>query len=941
MKDKLESEVEIAYEGSVFLKTNFFLIYRYWKTNKLQFAKMITSIVILVVLIIVSVLMERTESRRAFENMLYGKGRASYIFADLSDEIYREMQSDQLVEDIGRTAICGKLGNEYQKYTYGAYMDSSAEELEYLRLAAGRFPTTSGEVALYDYVLEDIFFTTEPMSYIGKEITLSQFNFGEGNASGECIGELTLKVVGVICTDELREQKEYVAGWMGHGDFSVKSMPVIYLYSGDCNIVEDTSTYTMVRLYNDDILTEEQTEISYNDFLVKYNEKYRIAPSGSEGVKSAARFVTNFAVGSEEVQTQIYQSDTMTVISYFSVIAIVVSAISLFGILFSVMPERMNSLNIIRKIGCSKSRVAVIILMEWFFLLVCGVVIGHIAGVLIYELVLWIQDCFMGLSPLRAYTAEWAVLQITENPFVSAVICSIYMFAFGYAVYFARFLGKKKQRRKSDKVRSLSGILMKLSGDTAVNIIQIFSLALVLFATIMCYSYYTMDGKGGGYFTDSELNGDAYYNYANVNMRDSETDICIYGAGGGGLFGLAVVEDYGLPADTLDEISRISGVKRVQGYVQNRVFNLFYPKDSEDVPAKISNYYAELLKDADEMLLPDERSYYNIPAVFGNSTAMDNLSGYVIDGKIGNFENGLTMVFYERDDVSIYPYSIGDKVNSIALDGSLAHQGHDMEFVIEAVAVIPEAAKENDPITYSAFDFGIGMTFAAPQEVAVLLNSYKEKYDNIYISLEDRAEINRVTAQIQRLLTSSMKVKLQTITECDDVYRSSYIARFASVTVLFVILVIMAVIGYYSMVSMKLQISKPKIAVLRAIGLSQKRWNKIFLLHNVLSTIVSCVVGTGFVYIMRFLIKEKYNQALACFGYPENDLFGASAEIYKQVNDLNSMYLLEYEIHNAPVVIPLMTVSLALVVLSVVVASVLLHNNKESIILQMNNRTKE
>lgn len=923
------------------MKTNIFLIYRYWKANKIQFAKMIASIVILVVLIIVSILTERTESRRAFENMLYGKGSASYTFTDLTDEIFSEMQADELVEMIGRTAVCGKLGNEYYQYTYGTYMDRSAEELEYLRLAAGRFPSASGEVTLYDYILEDMFFTTEPTSYIGKEITLSQFDFGTGNSTGEFVCEITLKVVGVICTDELREQKEYGSGWIGHTDFSVKSMPVIYLYSGDCNITDETSTYTLVRLYNNDILTEEQNNISYN-FLIKYNEKYRIAPSGREGIRSAAESVANFAFGSEDVNTQIYQSDTMTVINYFSVIAIVVSAISLFGILFSVMPERMRSLDLIRKIGCSKSRVAAIILMEWLFLLICGLAIGHIAGIALYELVLWVQDRFMGLSPLRGYNAEWTVLQVTNDPFVSAVLCSVCMFALGYAVYLIRFLGKKKDKCKSDKVRSLSRIMLKLSGNTFAGVMQVLSLALVLFASIMCYSYYTIDGKGCGYFTDSELNGDAYYNYANVNMRDSETDICIYAAGGGGLFGLSVVEDYGLTSDTVNEISQIDGIQSIQSYVVNTAFNLFYPKESKEVPVKISQFYAELLKDADEILYPDERDYYNIPAVFGNQTAMDKLSDYVTDGEIGTYKNGLTMVFYERDGISLYPYNIGDKVNSIAVDGSFNHQGHDMEFIIEAIAVIPETARENAPITYSAFDLGYGLTFAAPQETAVLLNTYKEKYDRIYISIDESTDINRVTPQIQKLLDSSMKVKLQTINECDEAYRGSYIARFASVIVLFVILVLMAVIGYHSMISMRLQIGKHKIAVLRAIGLSERKWNKTFLLQNIFNTLISCVIGTVLVYIFRFVINLKYDRALEIIGYPESDLFGASAEVYKQVNDLNSIYLFEYEIHNAPVILPLIIASLSLVILSAVISCVLLHGNKnESIISQLSQRTKE
>ena len=76
------------------MKTNIFLIFKYWRANKIQFAKVTASIVILVVLMMVSVLTERTECRRAFENMLYGKGSTSYTYADLSEEIFSEMQSD-------------------------------------------------------------------------------------------------------------------------------------------------------------------------------------------------------------------------------------------------------------------------------------------------------------------------------------------------------------------------------------------------------------------------------------------------------------------------------------------------------------------------------------------------------------------------------------------------------------------------------------------------------------------------------------------------------------------------------------------------------------------------------------------------------------------------------------------------------------------------------
>ena len=125
--------------------------------------------------------------------------------------------------------------------------------------------------------------------------------------------------------------------------------------------------------------------------------------------------------------------------------------------------------------------------------------------------------------------------------FLSAVLCSVCMLALGYIIYFIRFLFKKKQQIKGRKVRSLNKILIKISGNSFANAMQILSLALVLFAAVMCFSYFTMDGKGSGYFTDEELKGDRYYSDTGINMRDSGIDISVYVNGGVSTFGLSVV----------------------------------------------------------------------------------------------------------------------------------------------------------------------------------------------------------------------------------------------------------------------------------------------------------------------------------------------------------------------------------------------------------------
>jgi hypothetical protein len=81
---------------------------------------------------------------------------------------------------------------------------------------------------------------------------------------------------------------------------------------------------------------------------------------------------------------------------------------------------------------------------------------------------------------------------------------------------------------------------------------------------------------------------------------------------------------------------------------------------------------------------------------------------------------------------------------------------------------------------------------------------------------------------------------------------------------------------------------------------------------------------------------------LDAFGYPESDLIMASDEVYAKVNNLNSTYLLNYEIQNAPVIKIILLVSAILILMSVMISVLCLNpKNQKSIILQIHDNTKE
>lgn len=924
------------------MKTDFLLIRNYWRYNKKQFFSILVSIFILMSLLVVAVLLERTECRRKFEDVLYGYGSGNRTYRDMDVEDYEKLCEDERVDAIGRIEVGGKMGNESAQYTFGAYLDDSSENLEYLKLSSGRFPEKAGEIAIYDYVLKEMFFTTDPDSYIGKEITLQQYDFlsENTNETGDLVGERTFTITGIISEDERRSLKEYATGWEGHSVPNCISTPIIYIYKDDYTQVEISHEFEMIRIKNTDVITEEQSAIESE--LISSISSGKVVDY--QGANSAAQEVCQYSIGSERIFSRIYPTDSMQIIYYFSVIAVIISAISLFGILTIVMKKRMRSLLLIKNIGCSRRRIFRIIFLEWCCLLISGLIGGSAIGTVIYEIVLWIQHKYMGLSALQGFSGEWAVLQVTKNPYAVSAACTVIMFALGYIVYFVQFLllGKIKFR-KQKRVRCYRKIKAKMSGMPFTNFLQMLSLALVFATIIMCYSYFTTDGKGEGYFTEPVLSDESYYNYGHGLMNKNNVDVCIYNTNnttGGG----TVVYDSGVPDDQLQAIEKIDGVSKVYANVEIMNLLTYYPAGSEEVPSLIRQYANGFADDADEFFKKDEREYYSLSALFGNDMVMSSLSKYVTEGEIGAHKNGVAVVMYQVDGVSSSPYNVGDKINTFSVDASKVGEYHDSEIVVDAIVVIPESAEEDDSITYSLFGYASGgICLAAPHETAVNLNTYKFNYDIIDIQIADGYNRNKVVSQISNYLDSSMYVKMQTIMECDRAFTQKKIELYASIVVLFVVLMLLTVIGYCSLISMRIYNSTKNVAIMRSVGMTDREWICTFVWQNTKNALVSCAAGGILVYAIRFLMTSKYNEALDLFGYPEGWLYdiGVSDETIAKVNDIQHRYLLNYEMQSVSVVKEMVIVGLVLTVGVMFVSWVFLYKNrKNSIISQIMNDEK-
>ena len=558
---------------------------------------------------------------------------------------------------------------------------------------------------------------------------------------------------------------------------------------------------------------------------------------------------------------------------------------------------------------------------------------GGVVGITVYEVILEIQSRFLRLPKLRGYTVEWCVQQITENPFVISVVCATGTFTLGYLLFYIYLHIKSRRLIRRDRVRSFGRIKSVVSGIPFANIMQMLSVALILFAAVMCYAFCSMDGKGKGYFHNDDLDRDTYYTYGQLDMETSDVDICLYDQGSG-ITGGVLLTDTGLTEDGRKSIADMNEVKSIESFSTNDGFDIFYDRNDEDIPDGLWQAEVQFPEDTEEFYHADDRFYFNVPAIWLDDNGMRKLDKYVKEGSIGNHENGVACVEYEYDGMTAEsPYKIGDVMHTMTVNGKGEYK--ETVEIVDAIIMIPETTKESDPILYAGLDRAsqYGYAIVASQDTAVSIGMFKTCYDVTYISLSNRGDIDRVVSRFADILDSSMELRIRTIDECDKEYREAYISQYASTICLFFILLIMAAWGYWELVTMRYQNGRRNVAIMRALGMEKHSWNMTFIWYNIRNALVSCAVGAGMVYGMRWLLRYKYEQALNMFNWPETDLWNVDADVIKEVTRLQHVFLFDSEIFVVPVGRALVLIGTFLVVISTIITVLVIHKKKSEEII--------
>lgn len=915
------------------MKTNLFLIWKYWRRHKMQFAKIAAAVMFLTALVTTSLLIERTELRRELQGYQYQNGLGSVVRGGfltdsghfiqssvITGEQLEILRNDERVERVGQAAVFGKIGDDQRQYIYGAYFDDNARELENLELLAGRFPERSGEAAIHDYIAENLFYEFEPANAIGREITLDLFDFdGDTNRTGAKTGELSIEIVGVIksSSNPGRPDKEYHQFF----DTGIKKFatPTVYLYHGDVGFSESFRTFAYIEYAGADVYTEDfynnysefSKEMLENGLLVEQNAQARSVSS-----------LVDFAYQSEDVDTKIYPSDTTTAIRYFGVLAVVISSIALFGVLYPILTARERSLDTMRKIGGSKRRKNLILLTEALIFLIVGTLAGFVLSAGVYELILALQKSLLGLPALRAYTAEWGVEKVSQNPFATAAILSAAVLIFGYLIYLAsRIKRGKKLPKKNAKPRSLRILFGRISGTRLSDIIQGLLVCSVIFTCTFGYCYSTTNGKGNSpWFRSDEFDGDSFFAVGNLDLREIDADAVIYSLSSGAE-SIRVDRNTGITPDEEQRISGLSGVADVRAFARREGFSLVYPNTSKEIPAALLGTELEWLDGAEKVLPIFDYNYYETAAFFLNDTALADLKNYVTDGELGQYKNGVAEIIFDGEEPS---YKVGETLQTISIDNQYNADVDifEREAVVEAIVTLPESARESSPAMYALFESagsGRGIVFAAPQANTEAISPLKTNYDYTIIKYADSADEAELFSEIMQTVQSDQALKFSTLSGARKAYYKNLAARFASVISIIAVIFLMMTLGFYSIIQTRLESGRKSFATVRALGLPRKKYKKIFALYTLRNTVFGCLGGAALSYLAQWLLRLRERKCLSMLGADGSySTFGLDELQMAYLNGSEHYLLLNYEMQYVPIFGILALLSGALIILSAI-----------------------
>ena len=342
---------------------NIYLFKKYWSKHIQRLFSLILSIIMLTSTAVFSVLTERSELRRRLHNLYKINGNYSIAVLNVTESQENKISQLPYLDRIGKISSVGKFEISGESYTIGCFENKEAEHMYHTPILRGKLPDKTGQVAIPEFILDQI----SPNSDIGDQITLNY-----KNSNGESFS-VSFTISGIIDNYMNRLDMEYTCmsdGLTITSNETEYPEPSVFIYPDQNN----TRNYINLLLSTDDSIYFSD---SYNNFQSECIEELYKITNANNIVSGNQRFILDSMSDMENTSDGLLQTqktDDIKIINLITILMMIVAAMSMFSGIISIIPQRIESLRLLRTIGLSKKKLINIFLTESLIFLITGTV---------------------------------------------------------------------------------------------------------------------------------------------------------------------------------------------------------------------------------------------------------------------------------------------------------------------------------------------------------------------------------------------------------------------------------------------------------------------------------------------------------------------------------------------------------------------------------------
>lgn len=894
---------------------NMYLFVKYWGKHKGRLFSLILSIILLTATAVFSVLNERTELRRQLHGMYDAYGNYTAAVRNVTseqDERIREMP----FEEIGVVSAIGTVETSDTKYTIGCYEDGNAEDLNHLAMLEGNLPTNKGEIAMPEFLLNRLYGSAQ----IGDEITF-EFEDLDHNKT-----EVTYKLSGIIKGHTYRNDMEYTGRSDGITITAVDieyPSPSVYIYRDDTEGF--AKYYNYLLSVSDELYFSEEGNAEVNALFGKLWEISDNVTSGSQF------FILQTLAGKlvpGQTRVEAATSDNIKVIHIITLLMVITATISMFSGVISIMPQRIESLRLLRSIGMSKRKLLSIFMTEFFVFWIMGNALGVAFGCGVHELLIALQK-LLGIPAYRGYVTEYLIGQRTSSPFIMTIALSLVIAVISLIIplksiitmKFYKTPTAKKSRRKVGNLRSA---FSKMTGNRPQSALICISMAIVIFSTAFGYCYYTQFGKGSTLFSIGKKDvADEYYKVGSVDIKEKDIDCAVTAAIPEVKYAssLAVYDSgYGISADELqplgDSAELLSWGRYPPGVVAYDI--------NEKAPGLLGNSLVPLNEEG--MFYDDLKgnNYYWVSLVLLN-------------------ENMMKLCGADKDDVVMvsgnynFPYEVGDTVPMFTcLSDDKGYLRPDTMKHFSTTVTKQISLKDVDEDSMLNYAFTGGFSIAMTAEKAESLGFYYPNYNTVMMRFHGKLS----DKEMRKYVSSAVKdVQIVTIHQLKRNARMNILSSNANSVILFLLLFILCFISVYNLLQMNIKNNTEKFSVMHSVGLPLDKIKKMFVRSMMTTGVIAALCGILISLAGQGFLKAKYDEYYALLA-KQNEMCGVTDfpdsmivwelwalekddpiyDITEKMENLRDTFMLESEMWLPNLVIPLCVIC-AVILLSMWICS--------------------